>query len=208
MRSQLPNILTISRIGSIPVLIALLLFIDDPVGSWLAFSAYTYACITDFFDGYLARAWHQSSAFGRFLDPIADKLLVASVLLVLVGINRVSDITVIPAAIILCREILVSGLREFLAELRVPLPVSVLAKWKTAMQMLALGFLLVGPSGPDFGPLTTTEIGVYGLWGAALLTLITGYDYFIVGLRHIRDTNEAPVGKYPVHLENQDTDKK
>jgi len=208
MLNQLPNILTISRIGSIPVLIALLLFIDDPAGSWLAFSAYTYACITDFFDGYLARAWHQSSAFGRFLDPIADKLLVASVLLVLVGINRVSDITVIPAAIILCREILVSGLREFLAELRVPLPVSVLAKWKTAMQMLALGFLLVGPSGPDFGPLTTTEIGVYGLWGAALLTLITGYDYFIVGLRHIRETNEAPIGKHPVHHVNQDTDKK
>jgi len=203
MLNKLPNILTISRIGSIPVLIALLLFIDDPAGSWLAFSAYTYACITDFFDGYLARAWHQSSAFGRFLDPIADKLLVASVLLVLVGINRISELTVIPAAIILCREILVSGLREFLAELRVPLPVSVLAKWKTGMQMLALGFLLVGPNGPDFGPLTTTEIGIYGLWGAALLTLITGYDYFIVGLRHIRDTNEAPTGKNPRPQEKQ-----
>jgi cardiolipin synthase len=87
--------------------------------------------------------------------------------------------------VILCREILVSGLREYLAEVRVPMPVTALAKWKTVLQMLALGFLLVGPAGPDFGPLTTTEIGVYGLWGAALLTIITGADYLIVGIRQI-----------------------
>src|SRR3989338_2507013 len=112
MLTKLPNILTFSRIIAIPVLVALLLFVDDPLGSWLAFAAYTFACVTDFFDGYLARAWHQQSAFGRFLDPIADKLLVASVLLVLVGIHRFSGLTVLPAAVILCREILVSGLRE------------------------------------------------------------------------------------------------
>lgn len=195
MFRSLPNILTVSRILAIPVLICLLLFINDPVGSWAAFAAYTYACLTDFFDGYLARAWHQQSAFGRFLDPIADKLLVAGVLLALVGIDRVSGLSVLPAAVILCREILVSGLREFLAELDVSVPVSKLAKWKTAMQMLALGFLLVGPNGPDFGPLSTSEIGYWGLWGAALLTLITGYDYLLHGIRHIVETDNAPAPK-------------
>jgi len=199
MLRTLPNILTFSRILSVPVIIGLLLFVEEPAGSWLAFSVYTYACITDFFDGYLARAWHQQSAFGRFLDPIADKLLVSSVLLVLVGIDRFSGLTVLPAAVILCREILVSGLREFLAELRVPVPVSFLAKWKTAMQMLALGFLLVGPAGPEFGPMTTLEIGVWGLWIAAALTIITGADYLIVGLRHIHNTDSAPSGKDGKH---------
>ena len=197
MLTKLPNILTFSRIVAIPVLIGLLLFVDDPAGSWLAFCAYTYACITDFFDGYLARAWHQQSAFGRFLDPIADKLLVASVLLALVGIDRISGLTVLPAAVIMCREILVSGLREFLAEVRVGVPVSALAKWKTALQMLCLGFLLVGPNGPDFGPVTTSEIGIYGLWVAAVLTLITGYDYLVHGLKHIRETDHAPAPKHP-----------
>jgi len=197
MLTKLPNILTFSRIVAIPVVVALLLFVKDPLGSWLAFSAYTYACVTDFFDGYLARAWSQQSAFGRFLDPIADKLLVAAVLLVLVGIDRFSGLTVLPAAVILCREILVSGLREFLAEVRVSVPVTALAKWKTSVQMLALGFLLVGPSGPDFGPATTTGIGVAGLWIAAVLTLVTGYDYLMAGLRHIRETDSAPAAKKP-----------
>ncbi|MEK9725136.1 MAG: CDP-diacylglycerol--glycerol-3-phosphate 3-phosphatidyltransferase [Rhodospirillaceae bacterium] len=192
MLNTLPNILTFSRIIAIPVLICLLLFVRDPAGSWLAFSVYTYACVTDFFDGYLARAWHQQSAFGRFLDPIADKLLVASVLLVLVGIDRFHGLAVLPAAVILCREILVSGLREFLAEVRVGMPVSSLAKWKTTIQMLALGFLLVGPSGPDFGPVSTLEIGIYGLWIAAMLTLVTGLDYLVAGLRHIHETDNAP----------------
>jgi len=195
MLTKLPNILTVSRILAIPVLIGFLVFMKDPLASWLAFSAYTYACVTDFFDGYLARAWHQQSAFGRFLDPIADKLLVASVLLALVGIDRVSGLTVLPAAVILCREILVSGLREFLAEVDVSVPVSNLAKWKTTLQMLALGFLLVGPNGPDFGPLSTSDIGVYGIWAAAVLTLITGYDYLVHGLRYIAETDHAPAPK-------------
>ena len=197
MLNNLPNILTFSRILAIPVLIGLLLFVEDPMGSWLAFSAYTIACVTDFFDGYLARAWHLQSAFGRFLDPIADKLLIASVLLVLVGIDRISGLTVLPAAVILCREILVSGLREFLAEVPVRVPVTTMAKWKTTMQMLALGFLLVGPVGPDFGPLTTTEVGIWGIWGAALLTLVTGYDYLVAGLKHIVETDHAPAEKHP-----------
>ena len=207
MLINLPNILTFSRIAAIPVLIALLLFVGDPTGSWLAFAAYTLACITDFFDGYLARAWHQQSALGRFLDPIADKLLVASVLLVLVGIDRISGLTVLPAAVILCREILVSGLREFLAQVRVSVPVTTMAKWKTTIQMLALGFLMVGPSGPDFGPVPTIEIGVYGLWAAAVLTLVTGYDYLVAGLRHINETDNAPAAKRPAASKTVDADR-
>ena len=190
MLTRLPNVLTFSRVLAIPVVVYFILFVDDPHGSWLAFSAYTYACITDFFDGYLARAWHQQSAFGRFLDPIADKLLVAAVLLVLVSVDRVSGVTVLPAAVILCREILVSGLREFLAEVHVSVPVSALAKWKTTIQMLALGFLLVGPNGPTFGTLNTSVVGIYGLWGAALLTVFTGLDYLVVGINQIRATDD------------------
>lgn len=193
---NIPNILTFSRILAIPVVVGLV-FIQPPLGNWLAFVVYASACITDFFDGYLARAWHQQSKLGRFLDPIADKLLVAAVLLMLVGIDRVSGITVIPAAIILCREILVSGLREFLAGVHVSLPVSNLAKWKTTIQLMALGFLLVGAAGPKFGPFTTLEIGTYGLWLAAGITVITGFDYLVAGLRHIAESDrlEAEQGQ-------------
>lgn len=201
MLTKIPNILTLGRIIAIPVLILSLVFMDAPVANWVAFGFYTAACITDFFDGYLARVLDQQSAFGRFLDPIADKLLVASVLLVLMGVDHIGGLTILPAAVILCREILVSGLREFLAEVRVSVPVTRLAKWKTTIQMLALGFLLVGPAGPDFGPIATIEIGIVGLWGAALLTLVTGADYFIAGLRHIArvdDAAEASKAKLPV----------
>ncbi len=188
MLTTLPNILTFSRIASIPVVVALM-YISQPLGNWLAFSVYVYACVTDFFDGYLARAWSQQSAFGRFLDPIADKLLVATLLMMLVGTGTIEGMTVLAAVVILCREILVSGLREFLAEAQVSVPVSLLAKWKTTIQMLALGFLIVGAAGPDFGPMSTTDIGIYGLWGAALLTLVTGYDYLRAGIRHIAESD-------------------
>ena len=194
MLTQLPNLLTMSRIAAIPVVVCLMLFVAPPAGNWLAFAVYCYAAITDFFDGYLARAWGQQSSLGRFLDPIADKLLVAALLLTLVGVGRFSGVHVLPAAVILCREILVSGLREFLATARVGLPVSMLAKWKTTVQILALGFLIVGPAGPRFGPLTTTQVGLVGLWIAAVLTLITGFDYLMAGLRHINreDARRSP----------------
>lgn len=185
---NLPNVLTITRIAIIPVIIGFL-YMDPPAGNWIAFACYVYACVTDFFDGYLARAWSQQSALGRFLDPIADKLLVASLLLILVAVGRIEDLTTLPAAVILCREILVSGLREFLAEVRVSVPVSQLAKWKTTLQMLALGFLIVGPAGPDFWGASTTQIGIWGLWIAAALTLVTGYDYLRAGLKHISETD-------------------
>ncbi|MBT3237803.1 MAG: CDP-diacylglycerol--glycerol-3-phosphate 3-phosphatidyltransferase [Rhodospirillaceae bacterium] len=188
MNVNIPNILTFSRIVAAPV-VSVLMFMPPPLGNWVPFAVYAFACVTDFFDGYLARAWHQQSALGRFMDPIADKLLIAAVLLMLVATDRITEMTILPAAVILFREILVSGLREFLAEVQVRVPVTVLAKWKTFIQMLALGFLLVGSAGPDFGPVTTEEIGIVGIWLAAVLTVGTGYDYLKAGLRHITETD-------------------
>lgn len=182
MLTSLPNILTLSRIAIIPILVALLYF-DTPTCRWLAFSAYTYACITDYFDGYLARNMNETSALGRFLDPIADKLLIASVIVMLVGTQQIAGLTVIAGMVILCREILISGLREFLAEIKVSVPVSKLAKWKTTIQMLAIGFLIVGTAGPESWPVVL--IGETGMWIAAALTLVTGYDYLSKGLEHM-----------------------
>lgn len=186
MYYTLPNILTISRIAAVPIVVGLF-FLPTPYGNWSAFGFYTYACITDFFDGYLARAWNQQSALGQFLDPIADKLLIASCLILLAGFGPMNGVHILPGVVILCREIAVSGLREFLADVKVRVPVTLLAKWKTTIQMLALGFLLVGPAGPDFGPLSTSEIGFIGIWLAAALTLFTGYDYLRAGLKHINE---------------------
>ena len=182
MLTSLPNILTLSRIAVIPILLVLLYF-DSPVLRWLTLIGYTAACLTDFLDGYLARHMNDISALGRFLDPIADKLLVASLIVMLVATRQIEGLVVIPAIVILCREILVSGLREYLAEIKVPMPVSYLAKWKTLIQMVALGFLIVGTAGPGFLP--TREIGEVGFWLAGLLTLITGYDYLARGLKHM-----------------------
>jgi len=180
---DLPNILTVSRIVAIPLLVALL-FLDAGFWQWLALMVYVAACVTDFFDGMLARQRAQESALGRFLDPIADKLLVAAVILMLVAVDRIDGWLVLPALVILCREVLVSGLREYLAELQVGVPVSTLAKWKTTVQMVALGLLIVGDAAPHF----VHWLGAVGLWIAAGLTLVTGYDYLRVGLRHMTET--------------------
>ncbi|MDP6109020.1 MAG: CDP-diacylglycerol--glycerol-3-phosphate 3-phosphatidyltransferase, partial [Rhodospirillales bacterium] len=139
MLTNLPNLLTLSRIASIPLLVATF-YIDHPLGNWLGLAILTLAGMTDFFDGYLARALSQQSMLGKFLDPIADKLLVSSLILMLVAFNRIPGIAILPAVVILCREILVSGLREFLAGAQVGVPVSKLAQWKTTLQMLMLGF--------------------------------------------------------------------
>lgn len=179
---SLPNILTIARILMIPVVI-ILVYTPSRTADIIAAILFIAACFTDYLDGYFARAWKQTSVLGRFLDPIADKLMIAAILLMLVELKRISGYSIIPAIIILCREILVSGLREFLAELKVPLPVSRLAKWKTTLQMIALGFLLIDSSHlPGF---PVQEIGLIGLWCAALLTLVTGYDYLRAGLAYI-----------------------
>jgi cardiolipin synthase (CMP-forming) len=180
--TELPNLLTLSRIAAIP-LVAILLYFDGAAWRWAALILYAAACITDFFDGYLARSRHQVSDLGRFLDPIADKLLVAAVLMILVAERRLMGWSVLPALVILCREILVSGLREYLAGLHVGVPVSQLAKWKTVLQMLALGFLILGDAGMPSWPIT--YIGEGGLWIAAGLTVLTGYDYLKAGLRHM-----------------------
>ena len=185
---SLPNILTYGRIVAVP-LIVLCFFIEgkldgNDLARWSALAIFTVASITDFFDGYLARIWHQTSALGRMLDPIADKLLVAACLLLLAADGTIAGWTIWAAIIILSREILVSGLREYLAELRVSVPVTNIAKWKTTIQMIAIGFLLAGPAGDKVLP-HTTDIGLIMLWVAAVITLYTGYDYFRAGLRHI-----------------------
>ena len=195
MLTSLPNLLTLSRILVIPPIVALF-FVEGEMARWVAFGLYAGACITDFFDGYIARSMGQISKLGRFLDPVADKLLVASVILMLVATGRISGLVVLPALIILIREILVSGLREHLAELSVGVPVSRLAKWKTMIQMFALGFLIVHDASPAWIP--SVLIGEAGVWVAALLTLITGYDYLRAGLDHLTaDPDPEPVPKLP-----------
>jgi len=189
MITSIPNLLTISRVVAIPVIVALF-YVEGQEWQWLACLLFAMAAITDYLDGYFARVWREQSAFGRFLDPVADKLLVAAVILMLVAFGRISGLSVIPALIILCREILVSGLREFLASLQVSLPVSRLAKWKTTIQMVALGFLIVGSSGPTWIPVET--IGDIGLWTAAILTLITGWDYLRASARYVTPGAEPP----------------
>jgi len=184
---SLPNLLTYGRIVAVP-LVVLCFFLEGRLKSsdparWVAFGIFFAASVTDFFDGYLARIWQQTSTIGRMLDPIADKLLVSACLLLLAADSTIAGWTLWAAIIILCREILVSGLREYLAELKVSVPVSTLAKWKTTVQMIALMFLLIGPAGDKFFPLTTLS-GLALLWIAAILTLVTGWDYFRAGVKH------------------------
>jgi len=151
---------------------------------WVALALFIAAAITDFFDGYFARSWGQQSSLGRMLDPIADKLLVASCLLMLAADDTIRGWSLWAAIVILCREILVSGLREYLAELRVSVPVTQLAKWKTVLQNIAVGFLIAGEAGDRVIPIVT-EAGIVLLWISAILTLYTGYDYFRAGIRHL-----------------------
>jgi len=193
MLHSLPNILTISRILAIPLIVALFWFKGD-TARWVMLALFTLAGVTDYFDGLLARSMGSISNLGRFLDPVADKLLVSALLIMLVWSGNISGLVILPALVILCREILVSGLREFLAGIKVGVPVSNLAKWKTGVQMVALGFLIVGRAGPNFWhpELTTTAIGELLLWVAALLTLITGYDYLQAGLKHMAEGTDAP----------------
>jgi cardiolipin synthase (CMP-forming) len=180
----LPNILTYGRIAAVPVVVACLFWPADIWVRWVAFGAFALAAVTDYFDGYLARAWGQQSSLGRMLDPIADKLLVSACLLMLTADGTIRSWSLWAAIVILCREILVSGLREFLAELRVSVPVTRLAKWKTTVQLVAIGFLLAGPAGETILP-GCIVIGLVLLWVSAVVTLYTGYDYFRSGVQHL-----------------------
>ncbi len=186
----LPNLLTYGRLVAVPVVALLLQWPEVHWMRWAALGVYTVACVTDFFDGYLARIWKQQSPLGQMLDPIADKLLVATTLLAVAANQTLVGWTIWAAIIILCREFLVSGLREYLADLKVPLPVSVIAKWKTTVQMFALGFFIAGPAGEVVLP-GTVVIGGALLWIAAVLTLYTAGDYLIAGWPHFGDEDEA-----------------
>ena len=188
MITSLPNLLTLSRIFVIPALIAAF-YLPGNLANWVTFALFAGAGVTDYFDGALARSRGSVSRFGRFLDPVADKLLVAAAILMLVATDRILDWHLLPALIILCREILVSGLREFLAELRVGMPVTKLAKWKTTAQILALSVLLVGEAG--WSRVHPVELGLALLWIAGLLTVVTGYDYLRAGLRHMGGEPQA-----------------
>jgi cardiolipin synthase (CMP-forming) len=180
---NLPNILTLSRIFAVPILVGLLWFPQWETGYAFAFGLYVLMGVTDYFDGYLARAQGTVSKLGVFLDPIADKIMIAAVLMLLVSTRDIAGWNVIAAIVILLREIAISGLREFLAQLRVSVPVSKLAKWKTTFQMVSLGALILGGAVPQMG--WVHLIGVATLWAAAILTLLTGWDYLRVGLKHM-----------------------
>ena len=180
--TTLPNALTLFRIMVIPIVI-ILFYWESDVGSWLAALFFTLACVSDYLDGYLARRLRQETPFGVFLDPVADKLLVCATLLMLAGFHRIHGLALIAAVVILCREILILSLREFLAQTAGSMPVSVLAKWKTTLQMCAIGFLILGDPFPQWLPLPI--IATTALWFAAILTFITGYDYLRQGIHKI-----------------------
>jgi cardiolipin synthase len=183
---SLPNLLTYARLAAVPLIAIVLFFLEGETRNWLALSIFILASITDWLDGYVARLWGQQSPLGRMLDPIADKLLVGATLMMLVSDQTLSGWSLWAALIILSREILVSGLREFLAELNVMVAVSRLAKWKTGVQMVALGFLLAGEAG-DAVVGYATLVGLIMLWVAAILTIYTGFDYVRAGFKYVID---------------------
>jgi len=187
-RLSVPNMLTYGRMVAVPVVIGCMYWTDFLGGGlwlrWLALTIFITAGVTDFFDGYFARMWGQQTTFGPMLDPIADKLLVSSCLLMLAADGTIGGLSLWAALVILCREILVSGLREYLAGLRVSVPVTRLAKWKTTVQLVAIGFLIAGKAGDRIVPITTA-IGLSLLWISALVTLYTGWDYLRAGIRHM-----------------------
>lgn len=185
---QLPNFLTFLRIGAV-VPFVFLFYVHAPWASWALVGLFLLACLTDYFDGYFARLWKQESRLGAFLDPMADKLLVATALLMLTDAGQIKGIHLLPAVVILCREILVSGLREFLAEIKINLPVNYAAKWKTGIQMLALSCLLFNE--PRQVTWMLQDLGVALLWCAAALTLVTGHDYLRAALRYFSE-KESP----------------
>ena len=178
----IPNIITFIRIFLIPIILYLL-FSENPNIVLIAGLLFIVSSISDYFDGYLARTLNQSSKLGTLLDPIADKLLIASVIVVLVDTGVISNIHVVPAIIILLREIAISGLREFLAKLNTDMPVSKLAKYKTTFQMVSLSILIIS-LGFELNDLLW-NIGLITLWVAAIITLLSGYNYMVKGLKHI-----------------------
>ena len=181
MKLNISNLLTIARIIVIPIIV-LCIYLKSPFYGWLAFILFCLASVTDYFDGYIARIRNEVTNFGTFLDPIADKLLVAAVILILTSKGVIADWETIPALIILLREIAVSGLREYLAGIKVSVPASRISKIKTSIQLIALALLILIESGVSIIPILL--IGKLALWIAGILTLYTGYGYLKSGLRH------------------------
>ncbi len=196
MLTSLPNLLTLSRVGVIPLIVALF-YVPGDWPRYVACVLFSAAGFTDVLDGYVARSRREISSLGRVLDPIADKLLVVSTIGMLLAFDRIAGLAVLGAVVILCRELLVSGLRELLADINQRLPVTRLAKWKTAIQMVALGFLIVGDAGFEFLPVA--GIGETLLWIAVGLTLVTGYIYCRAAFGSVTSTRrrrrEQPAGK-------------
>jgi len=189
MKLKIPNILTIGRIVIVPIFI-LTFYLPGALGDWMPFLVFLLASFTDFLDGLLARLYKEESKLGELLDPIADKIIVATALVLLVMNNTINNYEVIAAIIILTREILISGLREFLAKVQVTMPVCSLAKFKTFIQMFAISTLLTGESGNkliNFGDYNAHSIGIILLWLSAFFTLYTGYDYVKKGIDHAID---------------------
>src|SRR6202171_5671588 len=184
----IPNLLTYGRIVAVPIVVGCMYWQSILQGGlwlrWVALAIFVAAGITDILDGYFARSLGQQSSFGRMLDPIADKLLVSCCLLMLGAGDTIKGWSLWAAVVILCREILVSGLREYLAELRVSVPVTRLAKWKTTVQLVAIGFLIAGKAGDHIQHITTVT-GLSLLWISALVTLYTGWDYLRAGVQHL-----------------------
>ncbi len=180
MDLNLPNLLTLSRIGMIPVIV-LLSFLTFPLKHVTIGSLYLIACFTDFLDGHLARKSSITSNFGRIMDPVSDKLLVISVVVILLANDTLQGLHIIAAMLIILREVFVSGLREFLSEVKIIMPPSQLAKWKTAAQMIALAMLILSPNLPHI----YKNISLALLWIAVLITLKTGYNYLRIGLPHL-----------------------
>jgi cardiolipin synthase (CMP-forming) len=178
-----PNILTILRIALVPLFAISFVFGDT--GRLIAFAIFCVAAVSDALDGFAARKLEARSEFGRMLDPIADKILVAVALMMLVWKDVLSGYTLVPALIILSREILVSGLREFLATADVSVPVTRIAKMKTAIQMIAIGAMILRPIAEKIVP-WALPLAYVLLWVAAVLTVYTGYAYFRAGLAHVR----------------------
>ena len=186
MKTKIPNILTIGRIIIVPIFV-FSFYLPGFYGDIIPFILFIVASFTDFLDGLLARMFKEESKLGELLDPIADKIIVATALILLVMDGTIKNYEVVAAIIILTREILISGLREFLAKGRIKLPVSNLAKLKTVLQMVAISILLTGETGNrilSFQDYNAQTIGIILLWLSAFLTLYTGYDYLRKGIDH------------------------
>lgn len=192
IKNNLANLLTISRLILLPVII-ILFFLEGywgGIAAWLALLVYIGASITDFFDGYVARKLNQITPFGTFLDPISDKIFVSTILILLIAFDRIGGLWLFLPILIFAREFLISGLREFLGPKDIQVPVTFLAKWKTATQMLSLGFLIIGPYAPY-----ALEIGLIFLAVATLLTVITGFSYYVAAKIYLHDENDIDAGE-------------